>query len=167
MKRLLIILTIISTFCVAPVLGQRGQEAHKKIEVKKGLFPSYIVDGRKIKRLAELERIVLSINDEETTQLFKKSKSLQNTSKPFSWIGGFLMGWAIGGALGGEEFDTPLFASGCAIASFGMFLGVKADKNRIKSVERYNSILKDKWGISLQYLPQNKKLKLGFHYSFK
>lgn len=166
MKKLLIYSIIISAFIVTQVLGQEGQNPPKKIEIRKGFFPSYKVDGRKITTANELKHIILSIDDAEATQFFNKSMSLGNTAKPFSYVGGFLMGWAIGTSLGGGEFDTSLFASGGVIASIGILIAVKADQSRVKSVERYNSVLKDKWGISYRFSTYDTNLGIGLRYSF-
>ena len=173
MKKLIAIALVISVFSIAPVFGQETQEQPKKIEVKKGLFPSYKYDG-KTTRISiliphklgrdQLEKIVLSINDEEATLLFKKSLSLGYAAMPFAGIGGSLIGWSVGGKIGGGEFNTTVFTSGCGILTVGLVLGITADRVMIRSVERYNQVLKEKWGISLQYSPKNRKFGLRLSY---
>lgn len=168
MKKLIAIALVISAFSIAPIFGQETQEQPKKIEVKKGLFPSYKYGGKTTRKLDEnqLEKIVLSIKDEEATRLFKKSQSLGYAALPFAMIGGTLIGWPVGSKIGGGEFNTTVFASGCGVLTFGLVLGIMADRVMIKSVERYNQVLKEKWGISFQYLPENRKFGLRLSYSF-
>jgi hypothetical protein len=146
------------------VFGQDSSAQPKVIEIKKGISPSYIHDGKKIRKLSELEKIILFVNDDEATRLFTASKSLQYAGMPFALVGGMLMGYPVGYALGGKEFNTPVFLSGCGVAAVGIIFGVIADKNRVKAAERYNKVLKEKWNVSIQYVPEsnNYGLMLSF-----
>jgi hypothetical protein len=195
-KKLFIIVMLIPTLFVIPVFGQETQETPeaaeiqetpeivgeqevievqetqeqpREIEFSKGLFTSYKYnDGEETRKLklGELEKIIVSINDEEATRHFKKSKSLQKASFPFAAVGGFLMGWPIGGAISGKDFDMRIFGAGCGIATVGLALEFFAHKERAKSVERYNAVVKGEWGFNLQYLPENNQIGFNLRRSF-
>lgn len=148
---------------------QEEQEKPKEIEINKGFFPSFkYSDGETTRKLksGELEKIILSINDEEATHHYMKSKTLYNTSFVFGVVGGALLGFHLGRVIKGEEFNTPIFATGCGITTVGLVMSIISDKERIKSAERYNQVVKEKWEINFQYVPQNSELGFKFGYSF-
>lgn len=196
MKKLFAVIMLISVLSVIPLFGQETketseaeeiqgtleieeeqeanevqetQEEPKEIEFNKSLFTSFKYnDGETTRKLnlGELEEIIVSINDEEATQHFIKSKTLKNVSFPFEAVGGFLIGWPIGGVISGKEFDTRIFAAGCGITTIGLVLVIFSQKERIKSVKRYNKVVKEEWGFHFQYVPENSELGLKIGYSF-
>ena len=196
MKKLLVVLIFVSVLAVIPIFGQETQETReteavqealeveeakevnqvqetqvqpKEIEINKGFFTSFKYNDGKTTRklnLGDLEKIVVSINDEEATRYFIKSKTLQNTSLGFGMVGGFLIGWSIGGAISGDGFNTPLCLVGGGITSVGLVIALFSQNERVKSVERYNSVIKDQWGINFQYAPENSEFGFKLGYSF-
>ena len=196
MKKLFVILILISVLSVIPAFGQETQETsgekeiqgtleieeeqettkvqelqeeRKEIEINKGFFTSFKYnDGEKTRKLnvGELEKIIVSIGDEEATRCFMKSKTLENTGLVFGIVGGFLIGWSIGGAIKGDEFNTPIFAAGGGITSVGLVIALFSQRERIRSAERYNNVIKEKWGIHFQYVPEDNGLGFKLGYSF-
>lgn len=139
------------------------------IENRTSLFPSYKYDtGRRIIDLKAkyLEKMVLSINDEKATYHLKKSKELSTKSKAFAYSGGLLIAIPIAWQFGGGEFNQLLFLPGCGLAAAGIVFALKSDKEKLKSVDRYNQVVEEEWGIFFQYLPENKQLGLRLSHLF-
>ncbi len=196
MKKLFSILMLISLLSIIPVSGQEIQETSEaeeiqetpqteeeqkvkdvqepqgytgEIEINKGFFTTFkFNDGETIRKLnsGELEKIIVSIEDEEATRYFMKSKTLENESLGFGIVGGFLIGWSIGELISGKGFDMRIFGAGCGFTSVGLVIDLFSQKERVKSVERYNKVVKEEWGIDFQYLPEDKQLGFNLKYSF-
>lgn len=68
-----------------------------------------------------------------------------SVGKVFSFIGGFGMGWPIGGLISGRKFDTGLFLGGVGVVAIGIGVfgssAIKALKNATLS---YNRRIKEK-----------------------
>ena len=176
MLRQIIILVLMSSFSIFSLFGQEEQvqdtlitkESFEKIEVKKGFSPQYRFSKsrKRIYTEKQYEKCLISINDEEATRLFKKSNSLGYNAKFLSYPGAAAILWPLYGLRRDEKFNVKLFGAGCGLFSVALFLAYQADRLMIKSVERYNKVLEDKYGISLKYFPENKKLGFSLSLSF-
>ena len=158
-----------SIFFIPPVFGQEKEPNKIEIGAITFLFPSYEYNtGRRTIKLKAkyLEKIILSINDEEATYHIKKSRKLNTLSESFSSIGWILIGISLCSELGGGEFNKFVFLSGCGLTGTGLVLTIKSDMERLKSVERYNQAVEEKWGIFFQYLPKDNQLGLRLSHSF-
>ena len=169
MKNPLVLFPVMSVFFILPIFGQEIQPKKIEIESRAGLFPSYKYNtGKRIIKLEAkyLEKMILSIDDAEATYHLKESKKLSTISQPFSYIGGVLIAVPICWQFGGGDFNQFAFLSGCGLATTGLVLALKSDKERLKSVERYNQVVEGRWGIFFQYLPENKQSGLRLSHSF-
>lgn len=92
-----------------------------------------------------------------------------SVGKVFSFVGGFGMGWPIGGLITGKKFDTGLFLGGVGVAAIGIGIfgssAIKALKNATSS---YNKRINEK-KVSLSpiiyqdnYQQSNVGLVIGF-----
>ena len=100
MKPTLILLFVCSAFvCVA-----------QNIEMKKGFFGTrFYSDGRMVKPGEVLE---IMRSDDEAYAHFKKAKTNYDVAGVLGFIGGALVGWPIGTAIGGGDPEWGLAAVG-------------------------------------------------------
>ncbi|TET45134.1 hypothetical protein E3J62_08470 [candidate division TA06 bacterium] len=165
-KNLLTAVILILMFLAVQALAEETEEEFRKIEISKGFFaPSFKVNGDKLEK-NEVERMVLSLGDEEATGQLRSYKLYHYASLVPSGVGGFLMGYSLGYAAFGGEFPTAAFLSGCGATGVGFLLDSVANSRLAGSVGRYNQVLKEKYGISLVPQPGTSQGLLYLSYSF-
>lgn len=96
-------------------------------------------------------------------------KTNMSVGKVFSFVGGFGMGWPIGGLIAGRKFDTGLFLGGVGVAAIGVGVfgssAIKALKNATSS---YNKRINEKKVSLSPIFYQDKYLQsnVGLVFSF-
>jgi hypothetical protein len=104
MKKTLIVLSL-TIVCVINAVAQTGDITMKK----GGKFES---DGRTLK---PREVLTLMESNEQAHASFKKAKANYDAGQTFGFIGGFLVGWPLGTAIGGGDPQWGLAAAGGAL----------------------------------------------------
>jgi len=159
------VLLILMSFAVQ-TFAEEAEQQFKKIETSGGFFgPSFSVDGNKIKK-NDVEKMVHSIEDEEAEAKLRSYKLYHYTSLVPSGVGGFLVGYSVGYAAFGGEFLTAAFLSGCGAIGVGFLLDKLADGDLAKSVNRYNQVLEEDYGISFLSQPGTGRVLLHLSFSF-
>jgi len=75
----------------------------------------------------------------------KSYQSNFGIGKVVSFIGGFAMGWLIGGAIAGRKFDTGFFFAGVGLTGIGVgVFGISAIKSLKKAVLNHNKGINEK-----------------------
>ena len=92
----------------------------------------------------DIRDILLSVPNEEISTLTNAYKSNIDVGRVVAFIGGFAMGWPVGGAIAGRKFDTGLFLGGVAVTGIGFLFGAAANKNLTKAIELHNKVVTDK-----------------------
>ena len=92
-------------------------------------------DGRLLK-----PKEVLSImqSNPEAFNAFKKAKSNYDAANVFGFIGGFMIGWPLGSALGGGEPQWGIAAGGAAVLLLGIPLSRGYQKHARNAIDIYN-----------------------------
>ncbi|MBB6002813.1 hypothetical protein [Arcicella rosea] len=89
-------------------------------------------------KIEDMQRILLTTPNQEISQLFSSYQSSLSTAKVFSFIGGFAVGWPIGGAIAGRKFDTGLFAGGIGVSLIGLLINGGANAKLKQAVSTFN-----------------------------
>ena len=78
-----------------------------------------------------------------------------------SAVGGFLIGYPIGSALAGGDFNTPMFASGVGAILVSFTLGVVANSKLSNAVSEFNQTLPN---TSFNYNFEQNKIELSLQF---
>jgi hypothetical protein len=71
-------------------------------------------------------------------QLMKSARSTRAVAGLIGGAGGFMAGWAIGGAIGGGEFDLATLGIGAGLIVVALPLSAASNKKAISAVSIYN-----------------------------
>ncbi len=74
----------------------------------------------------------------EAMDLATKGKSAYSTSTVFGFVGGFLIGWPIGTALGGGEPEWAMAAAGAGVIAIAIPIASSSKKKMEEAVRIYN-----------------------------
>ena len=131
MKRTILTLTLALatlTFCNA-----------QQIEMEK-VFGGYkfTQNGKNLK-MGELVKTMES--NQQAFDLIKKSQSNNTLPSIIGFVGGGLIGWPIGTAIGGGDANWTLAGIGAGLVAIGIPISSSANKKAKQAVELYNSSL--------------------------
>ena len=145
MQKVLVLFTLL---LLAVSTGQAQQ-----IEIKKVLgSQQYLQDG-KVLRMKDFVNQLES--NPEAFEYAKKTKSNASAANTLAFIGGALIGWPLGTALGGGEPNWALAGIGAGVIVVAIPLNSGANKNGTKAVELYNA------GLSSTSYFTRPELKIG------
>jgi len=113
-----------------------SQNSNDTISYSKGFGGYKFEQNGKILKVRDMVSIME--NNEEASKLMAKAKTNYNTAMVCSYAGGFLVGWSLGTAIGGEANWTPA-AVGAGFILLAIPLGRGFNKNAIAAVKIYNS----------------------------
>jgi len=148
MKKCVTIVLFISTWSAV-----NAQE----LSVKKGRF--YKGDSR----LSVAEFVDQMKTNDEAYQLALKGKSGYSTSNVLGFIGGFMIGWPLGTAIGGGDPSWALAGIGAGVLAVAIPLQSSASKKLKSATELYNrGNTLPASSLHLKALPNG----IGFSYSF-
>ena len=94
-------------------------------------------------------------NKPEAYSIYQSSKAAATASTILGYTGGFLMGWSLGTALGGEKPNWAIGGVGAGLAAVSIPLGISANKKVKRAVDAYNST-----GNSSRYQPRSMKIEM-------
>ena len=99
---------------------------------------------------------IISVNP-EAFRVYKKAKSNAGIAMVMGVVGGAMVGYPLGVALGGGDPEWSVAAIGAGVTVVGFTIASSASKKTKRAVEIYNS------GISTSYLKsRERKLQFGF-----
>src|SRR5690606_14955447 len=88
------------------------------------------------------------------------AKPLLYTGMVLSTAGGLLIGFPVGSALAGGDFNTPVFLSGVGLATVGLVLSKLSDNRLVRSVKAYNAALPPGMGLDWNWTPDGGRMTL-------
>lgn len=124
-------LIFISTFLCLSTLHSQTIDSEKVFGGYK-----YKKDG---KMITMSDMVYLMKPYPEAHELMKKAKSNNAFATVFGFIGGGLIGWPIGTALGGGEPNWILAGIGAVAIGIGIPFSISANKKTNQAIEIYNS----------------------------
>lgn len=132
MKRTLLFFTLLLSFTIV-----KAQDSNKKIELKK-VFGGhmFIQDGKNLNH-DEVTAIIKS--NTKAYDLMKSAKSNKTWSTILGGVGGGLVGFPIGTAIGGGNAKWELAAVGAGLILVAIPIANGYNKKTRKAVEMYNN----------------------------
>jgi hypothetical protein len=112
--------------------------ASRKITITEGTMDDYFYNGQEMNQMDHFEAVFGQINNAQVNNSFSSSKTWFTVANVFGGVGGAMIGWPIGQAIGGGKFNTPLFAAGVAVAGIGFALLPISRSNLADAVRAYN-----------------------------
>jgi hypothetical protein len=124
--------------------------------------------GYNYSKPADIESILLSVPNRQVSEYLESYKTNRGIGNVLVFVGGFGMGWPVGGVIAGRKFDTGLFLGGVAVATIGVFVA-KGAMNQLKyAADSYNKALLTKkisWSPVL-YQSEHNQMNAGIALSF-
>ncbi len=132
--------TLILGLLLMSAINLLGQNASDSIEVKKALGVIFLQHG---KRLAPRNLLEICKSNAESYAEMKTAKGNYDVGSVFGFIGGFMVGWPIGTAIGGGEPNWTLAAIGGGLIVVSIPFSSGYSRHAKKAVEIYNNGLKN------------------------
>ncbi len=123
---------IILVFATLTVTGQQ-------IETKKVFGGHQFLQNGKSLKFSEMESMMKS--NTEAYQLIKSAKTNNGMAMVLGGVGGALIGWPLGTAMGGGEPNWTLAGIGAGLVVVSIPISSKANKKALKAVAIYNANL--------------------------
>lgn len=116
--------------------------------------------GANYSKPKDIENILLSMPNQGVSDLAKSYRINTGIGNTLAFIGGFGMGWPVGGLISGKKFDTGLFLGGVGIAGIGIIFASTGQKQLKKAISSYNNNITAKkisWSPVLYQSEYNQK----------
>ena len=109
----------------------------QKINIKKSFLGIKYTQNDKPLNMTELVSAMKS--NQEAYDLAKKAKSNYGVAQILGGVGGFLIGYPLGTAMGGGKPNWPVAGAGAAIVLVAVPISIGANKKMKKAIHLYNS----------------------------
>ena len=129
MKSKFLILTLFAT----AILFQAKSQEMTFVKGGKILF-----ENKTIQKPSEILSIISKKESPELLATFNKYKANRGAGQVFGFIGGFGVGYSLGGVLRGGKVNGGLLAGGLGVTAIGLIFSSSANSNLKKMVDLYN-----------------------------
>lgn len=116
-----------------------GQSTSDTIEIRYGFGPVFVQNNRK---LTPKELMEITYSDPEAFNEMIIAKRNADASSVFGGIGGFMVGWPIGTAIGGGEPNWAMAAIGGGLIIISIPFSTGYSKHAKRAVKIYNNDIK-------------------------
>lgn len=137
-----VVLSMVCLFCL--IISCTAQ----KIDVEKAFGGYKFTQNGELLKMNQLADKVSG--NFESRKLMRSAKSKIGISSVLSGIGGFLIGWPIGTAIGGGEPNWIMAAGGVVLAGIGFPIGSKGYKQVREAVRLHNKSLENPSGATFK-----------------
>jgi hypothetical protein len=146
-----VVVVVILSFLSSQIFAQANEG---DIEMKKSFWGvKFNQDGKPLKPKEVLR--IMEVNPQAHAE-FKKAKSNYDAAQVFGFIGGFMVGWPIGTAIGGGDPEWGLAAGGAGFILLSIPFSKGFSKHAKSAIEIYNSdsgTASNRHPYSLQVIP--------------
>jgi|JI7StandDraft_1071085.scaffolds.fasta_scaffold01639_8 hypothetical protein len=149
--RFILLLTFVITLFCVQAIGQN-------LRMEKSFWGTKLYNDNQ--QLRPREVLELMKPDSAAYAEFKKAKSNNDAAQVLGFIGGALIGWPIGTAIGGGDPEWGLAAGGAALILLAIPLGNGFNKHAAKAIEIYNGNKGSARNVSLGIVPYGTGVKL-------
>ena len=140
-KKLIISLVIFFSF-TSKILAQNPQMSQDTAQFKNS---GILYKGIHYNKPKDIEAILLKEPNSQILALLESYKSNRGVANVLGGIGGFGIGWSLGGLIGGNKsFDTGIFAGGAGVLLIGIIVNGSANNKLRQAVAEYNKKLMEK-----------------------
>jgi hypothetical protein len=140
-KKLIISLVIFFSF-TSKILAQNPQMSQDTAQFKNS---GILYKGIHYNKPKDIEAILLKEPNSQIPALLESYKSNRGVANVLGGIGGFGIGWSLGGLIGGNKsFGTGIFAGGAGVLLIGIIVNGSANNKLRQAVAEYNKKLMEK-----------------------
>lgn len=130
-----------------------GQTNADTIVLKKVLGGYEVRQNGKILTMNQLSYAVMA--DEIATYEMKKAVATNSFGSIFAYVGGALIGYPVGWAIGGGKMNWSMFGIGIGLSTFTIPISRSINRRIKTAVEAYNN------GLRVPALPETSEIKIG------
>ena len=135
MNKILIVLTISFFSFTSKTLAQSSTLEQDTVQYQRsGIF----YKGVHYNKPPQIELILLKEPNEQISSFLESYKSNRGASNVLGFIGGFGIGWSLGGTISGKPFNTGIFAGGAGVLLIGIIVNGSANNKLRQAVAEYN-----------------------------
>jgi hypothetical protein len=162
MRKLLLLAALASALSVQAFRPPRDMKNGDSVTVDRGFLGNKFRQDGNLLKPGSVQNVLLD---------HPESRSDASAARTWTYValvpaaaGGFMLGWPVGAALAGGDFNAPLFFTGVGVAAVGMALGKYASNRLATAAEKYNAALPAKVGVDGNWTPERSfvALKLSF-----
>ena len=160
--------TILILFFSVLLVEIYGQNQYVTSDSIQYIGNGILFKGITYKKTNDIRNILLKSTNPEVASLVESYQSNKSTASVLAFVGGFGMGWSLGGLIAKKDFNTGLFAGGAAVAILGIVLDGSANSKLKSAISSYNRNLLDKKVsfIPIFYQSDNQQMNLGLAINF-
>ena len=161
-------ITFLILFLSVLIVKTYGQNQDSTADSIQYIGNGILFKGITYKKTNDIRNIILKNPNQEVASLVHSYQSNKGTASVLAFIGGFGMGWSLGGLIAKKDFNTGLFAGGAAVAILGIVLDGSANNQLKKAISSYNSNLLNKKVslVPIFYQSDNQQMNLGLAINF-
>ncbi|HEY3405176.1 MAG TPA: hypothetical protein VGK59_17450 [Ohtaekwangia sp.] len=154
---------IILSFIFCAVLTSAfSQSTEGNIEMHKSFWGvTFKQDGRQLRPRQVLD--IMKDNPEAYAE-FKKAKTNYDAGSAFAFVGGFLIGWPLGTAIGGGDPEWGLAAAGAGVLLFTIPFNSGFKKHARNAITIYNGTSSRAHTHSLSIVPYGTGARIVFRF---
>lgn len=142
MNKNLTILTVFLISFTSKILAQNPQTSQDTAQFKNS---GILYKGIHYNKPKDIEAILLKEPNSQIPALLESYKSNRGVANVLGGIGGFGIGWSLGGLIGGNKsFDTGIFAGGAGVLIVGIIVNGSANSKLRQAVAEYNKKIMEK-----------------------
>jgi hypothetical protein len=139
-KNLIILLVFLFSF-TSKILAQNPQVSQDTAHFQNS---GVLYKGVHYNKPPQIESILLKEPNEQISSLLESYKSNRGASNVLGFIGGFGIGWSLGGTISGKPFNTGIFAGGAGVLIIGFIVNGSANNKLRQAIAEYNKKLMEK-----------------------
>lgn len=141
MNKILTISLVIFLSFTSKILAQSPSLEQDTVQYQRsGIF----FKGIHYNKPQQIESILLKEPNEQIYSFLESYKSNRGTANVLGFIGGFGIGWSLGGTISGKPFNTGIFAGGAGVLIIGIIVNGSANNKLRQAVVEYNKKLVEK-----------------------
>ncbi len=161
-------LLFILFFLVVSIVKTYGQNQDSTADSIQYIGNGILFNGITYKKTNDIRNILLKSSNPEVASLVESYQSNKSTASVLAFVGGFGMGWSLGGLIAKKDFNTGLFVGGAAVAILGIVLDGSANSKLKSAISSYNRNLPNKKVsfIPIFYQGDNQQMNLGLAINF-
>lgn len=132
-----LLITFLVTFCISNAFGQTPTDT---ISIQKVFGGYQYYQGNN--RLGFSQMINQMQSNEQALKEIKAAQTNNSVASITGYIGGFMLGWPIGTAIGGGRPNWALAGAGAGVLAIGITLNQKSNKQTAKAIHIFNESIK-------------------------
>ncbi len=139
-KKLIILFVILFSF-TSKILAQSPTLQQDTVQYQSS---GILYKGVHYNKPPQIESILLKEPNDQIPSLLESYKSNRGIANVLGFIGGFGIGWSVGGTISGKPFNTGIFVGGAGVLIIGIIVNGSANNKLRQAVAEYNKKIMEK-----------------------